>query len=109
MMTIDVLVSQTRSLSLADVELWVRNEWVKPETVEGVVSFGDIDIARVLLIRDLHYDLDVDEAALPIVLSLIDQVYDLRRHLRLLSEVMQDSVPDDLRSKLLEILVARRG
>lgn len=109
MMTIDMLVRQTRGLSHADVALWVRNDWVKPEAEDEGLSFGDIDIARVILIRDLRNDLEVDDAALPVVLSLIDQLYDLRRQLRLLSDVMQEAVPDDVRDKLLAGLLARRS
>lgn len=107
MITIDVLVSQTAGLNRADLELWVRNDWVKPEAVGEVLSFREIDVARVILIRELRDDLEVNDAALPIVLSLIDQLYDLRRHMRQLGEVMQDTVPGDLRTKVLQGLAAR--
>lgn len=107
MITIDILVSQTSGLDRADLELWVRNDWVRAEEVGGVLSFGDIDVARVILIQQLRSDLDVNEAALPVVLSLVDQLYDLRRHLRLLGEVMEDTVPGDVRVKIIEAMAGR--
>lgn len=107
MITIDVLVDQTRGLRRGDIELWVRNEWVKPEVVGDVLSFRDIDVARVILIKELREDLDVNDATLPIVLSLIDQLYDLRRQMRQLSEAMQDAVPNELRAEILQRLGGR--
>lgn len=107
MITIDVLVSQTPGLERADLELWVSNDWVRPETTGDVLSFGEIDVARVILIHELRNDLEVNDAALPIVLSLIDQLYDLRRQVRQVSEVLQDTVPSDLRAKVLQSLETR--
>ncbi len=107
MITIDVLVNQTERLNRADLELWIRNDWVRPEVIGDVLCFGEIDVARVILIRELRDDLDVNEAALPVVLSLIDQLYDLRRHVQHLSEVLQDAVPSDVRAKISERLTAR--
>ncbi len=107
MITIDVLVNQTEGLNRVDLELWIRNDWVRPEVVGGVLCFGEIDVARVILIRELRDDLDVNDAALPVVLSLIDQLYDLRRHVRHLSEVLQDAVPSDVRAEISERLTAR--
>ena len=40
--------------------------------------FHEIDVARVRLIHDLRHDMDIGEDAIPLVLSLLDQVYDLR-------------------------------
>lgn len=37
--------------------------------------------ARVRLICTLTYELDVDDSALPLVLSLLDQLYDTRQRL----------------------------
>ena len=39
-------------------------------------------MARVRLILELRDEFDVNEAALPVVLGLLDQLYDLRRRLR---------------------------
>lgn len=107
MTTIDVLISQTKGLNRADLELWIHNDWVKPDAAGNVLNFGEIDVARVILIHELREDLEVNDAALPIVLSLIDQLYDLRRNMLQLAAVMEKTLPDDLRSKVLEGLAGR--
>ena len=38
--------------------------------------------ARVELILEIRHEFAIDEEALPLVLGLLDQVYDLRRQLR---------------------------
>jgi chaperone modulatory protein CbpM len=40
-----------------------------------------MECARVRLICTLHYELEIDAETLPIVLSLMDQLYDTRRRL----------------------------
>lgn len=107
MITIDVLINQTDGLSRADLDLWILNEWVKPDIVDGVLSFEEIDVARVILIRELRDDLEVNEMALPTVLSLIDQLYDLRRQLRHLDDVMHEVLPEEVRAKILQDVVVR--
>ncbi|TBW38434.1 hypothetical protein EYW49_09185 [Siculibacillus lacustris] len=83
MIDIDILVIREPGLLRQDLERWISNEWVRPDRSEGHVVFHDIDVARVRLIRELRDDLAIDEEALPLVLSLLDQIYDLRRHLRM--------------------------
>lgn len=106
MITLDVLMSKVSGLSRADLELWVSNDWVRPEATEAGFSFGEIDVARVILIQQLRDDLEVNDAALPVVLSLVDQLYDLRRHMRYLGAVMQHTVPSDMRAKIVQAMAA---
>jgi len=61
---------------------WIARGWVRPETGEAGWEFTAIDVARVRLIHDLRRQMDVAEDTLPLVLSLLDQVYDLRVRLR---------------------------
>jgi chaperone modulatory protein CbpM len=71
-------------VDLPQVELvnWVERGWVLPDTAEAGFEFREIDVARVRLIRDLRRDMDVNEDAVPLVLSLLDQVYELRSTLK---------------------------
>ena len=39
------------------------------------------ECARVRLICTLHYELEIDVGTLPVVLSLVDQLYDTRQRL----------------------------
>jgi len=81
MITIDVLVTRVEGVRRADLERWIANRWVRPDDEGAEPVFHDIDVARVRLIRELRDELEVNEAALPVVLSLLDQVYELRRRL----------------------------
>lgn len=107
MITIDVVIAQVSGLSLGELEGWIANEWVKPERQSGHYAFAEIDVARVRLILQLRDEMDVNEAALPVVLSLLDQLYDLRRHLRDFNDAIERVVPSDIRLRLTEHLVKR--
>ena len=68
-----------------------------------VVVVRKIDVARVRLIHDLRRDLDIGEDAMPVVLSLLDQVYELRGTLKSLLRALQ-SQPPDVQAQLLSVL-----
>ena len=86
MITIEVLLAQVPDLPLQDLERWISNDWVRPDGRAGDYAFGEIDVARIRLIQDLRDNLEINDAALPVVLLLLDQLYDLRRRLRNLRE-----------------------
>ena len=81
MITVEVLLTQFPDLPLRDLERWISYDWVRPDGRAGGYGFREIDVARVRLIQDLRDNLEVNEAALPVVLLLLDQLYDLRRRL----------------------------
>ena len=107
MITIDVLVAQVSGLSRDDLERWISNEWVRPDRQAGGYVFREIDVARVRLIREMRDEMEVNEAALPVVLSLLDQLYDLRRHMRDFHEAFTRAAPEDVRRKVAEHLAGR--
>ena len=86
MITIEVLLARVPDLPLQDLERWISNDWVRPDGRAGDYAFGEIDVARVQLIQELRDRLEINEAALPVVVLLLDQLYDLRRRLRNLRE-----------------------
>ena len=57
--------------------------------------FREVDVARVELIREIRHDFAVDDEAVPLVLGLLDQVYELRRHLRRLCDALA-SQPEEV-------------
>jgi chaperone modulatory protein CbpM len=69
---------------LTQVELtaWVERGWVIPDPAGGGFEFREIDVARVRLIHDLRRDMAIAEETVPLVLSLLDQVYELRSRLK---------------------------
>jgi chaperone modulatory protein CbpM len=81
MTRIDDLVAAISVLQRGDLEAWIREELVVPRREEGTLLFTDMECARVRLICTLHYDLEIDADALPLVLSLVDQLYDARQRL----------------------------
>jgi len=81
MMRIDDLVAAISSLQRGDLEAWIREELVVPQQEQGAPLFTDMDCARVRLICTLHYELEIDADTLPVVLSLVDQLYDARQRL----------------------------
>jgi len=85
MITIEVLLARVPNLPLQDLERWISNDWVKPDGPAGDYAFREIDVARVQLIQELRDKLEVNEAAVPVVLMLLDQLYDLRRRMRAMS------------------------
>lgn len=82
MISVEMLLTRLPGLPQQDLERWILNDWVRPDGQPGEYAFREIDVARAQLIRELRDDLDVNEAALPVVLLLLDQLYDLRRRMR---------------------------
>jgi chaperone modulatory protein CbpM len=107
-MLIDVVVAQTPGLQRPDLERWILKEWVKPDEGCGEYEFCEIDVARARLIRDLRDDMEVNEAALPVVLLLLDQLYDLRRRMHDIGEAIDQTVPADVLVDLVEHLANRK-
>ena len=79
MIGVEVLLTMIPGLPRSDLERWISNHWIRPDGRDGDYRFADIDVARVRLILELRDELEVNEAALPVVLLLLDQLYDLRR------------------------------
>lgn len=100
MTSIESLVAQLSGLTRQDIEEWISNDWVRPDGGPGLYAFRQIDVARVRLIHQLRGDMQVNDEALPIVLSLLDQLYDQRRRMRELNEALSQIAPIDMRRML---------
>lgn len=107
MIGIEVLVTQLSGLERQDLERWIANRWVRPDDHAGQIVFRDIDVARVRLIQELRDEMKVNEEALPVVLSLLDQLYDLRRRMRELGDALGRTAPEEVRRALAEHLARR--
>jgi chaperone modulatory protein CbpM len=87
---------------------WVELGWIAPERpADAEPAFSDLDVARVCLICDLRHDLEVEEETIPLVLSLLDQVYALRRQINALTGAIREQ-PEDVRRAILRLLDQRR-
>lgn len=87
---------------LTQVELihWVERGWVLPDTGEAGFEFHEIDVARVRLIHDLRRGMEIGEDAVPLVLSLLDQVYELRSRIKSVLRALE-AQPSDVRLSIM--------
>ncbi len=99
-MRFTAVVALFPDLPESELHAWVERGWVRPEGTEPDWIFADIDIARVRLIRDFRHAMDVREETIPLVLSLLDQVYTLRGQMRALARAVQTQ-PEPVRTAIL--------
>ncbi|MCX7367529.1 MAG: hypothetical protein NTX90_01240 [Alphaproteobacteria bacterium] len=84
MITLDILCARFTALNPDDLRRWIAEGHVRTDRAADDLVFTEIDVERVRLILELRDLMQVNEEALPIVLSLLDQIYDLRRRMRAL-------------------------
>ena len=60
---------------------WIEEEWLIPSGSSVELTFSEIDVARVHLIRDLQADFGVNDEGVGVILHLVDQLYGMRRTL----------------------------
>ena len=93
------------NLQETEVLSWVERGWVHADGEGNTLSFTEIDVARVRLVHDLREDLALGEDVVPVVLSLIDQVYELRAALKAVRRAVEQQ-PEPVRTSLLAALRA---
>jgi len=104
MMRFESVLALFPDLGPAELTLWIEQRWVQPERSEGESwTFHEIDVARVRLIYDLRHELDTAEETVPVLLALLDQVYELRRTLKAMTRAIE-SQPAEVRAAVLGAL-----
>jgi len=88
------------SLEPGELERWIAERWVLPESEPSGYVFSEFDVARVRLIVELRRDLAVGEEAVPVVLRLLDQLYATRRRMRSLLRALE-TLPEEHRAAVL--------
>jgi chaperone modulatory protein CbpM len=88
-MRLTAVVALFPDLRETELQAWVERGWVRAQPSEEDWEFQDIDVARVRLIHDLRHDLAVQEETMPLVLSLLDQVYTLRGQMRAVARAVE--------------------
>jgi chaperone modulatory protein CbpM len=102
------VVAQFPELAAPDLTDWIARGWVQPEGASDAEwVFSDIDVARVRLIFELRIRMAVDEDALPLVLSLLDQIYGLRGTVQAMLRAL-DSQPPTVRAAVLGAVTSGR-
>ena len=106
MMHMQAVIALFPDLGEAELAAWIEQQWVQPEhALDDGPVFREIDVARVHMIYDLRHRLDVHEETIPLVLSLLDQVYELRRNLKAMTRAL-DEQPSEIRSAVLRALAS---
>jgi chaperone modulatory protein CbpM len=95
------VLSKITSISAVQLRIWISEEWVRPARSGDNVVFNEADLARVRLLDTLKNQLEIDHEAIPIILSLLDQVLDLRKQMRIVSNVIE-AQPDNVRIEILK-------
>src|ERR1700751_4147466 len=88
------LLARLEGFDSRELARWVENRWVLPERRDQTWIFHEVDVARVELIVEIRREFAIDDEALPLVLGLLDQVYDLRRPLRRMCDALAAQPPE---------------
>jgi chaperone modulatory protein CbpM len=105
MMRVTAVIALFPDLRETELLSWVERGWVRPEGIEPDLVFQEIDVARVRLIHDFRHAMAVPEETMPLVLSLLDQVYTLRGQIHAIARAVEGQ-PEAVRAA---ILAAIRG
>ena len=102
-MRTEAVITLLGDLQIVELTSWIQRGWVQPDPAGDDWEFHEIDIARVRLIRDMRSRMELTDDAIPLVLSLLDQVYDLRGQLRLVLSAIETQ-PSEVRTAILSAL-----
>lgn len=102
------VVASIDEVTVRRLRRWVRQGWIVPSKASEGHRFDELDLARVRLVCQLQDELDLKEDTVPVVLSLIDQVYGLRRELKALT-VAIEAQPKETREAIKEAYLSAIG
>lgn len=85
MIALEVLLQDFPALRADELRGWLVAGHIRAERGPDGPVFTEFDAERIRLILELRELFEVSETSLPLVLSLLDQMYALRRRLGLTS------------------------
>lgn len=107
--------SETRVVELVErltarrLQVFIEVGCIVPAEIGGERVFGEADLARLELLCELAEDFGLDEDALALVMSLIDQLHGLRHEMRALLQAISEE-PEEARARIrAAYLGAREG
>jgi chaperone modulatory protein CbpM len=98
MISFAAVLARVPGLDAATLAVWIERDWVRPRRDQGGLLFQEIDVARLQLILDLHGALEVGDPAVPVVLSLLDQLHETRRQMRRLCAALEEAGEESVAS-----------
>lgn len=99
MMTFEEVLAAFDALDANELNLWIEEHWILPARQDDVYVFSDVDVARLTLIHEMRFDLGLQTEAVPLMLSLLDQVYGMRSRMRSLMRAIE-AQPEETRSAI---------
>ena len=93
------LVARFQRLDITVLHQWIDLGLVSPHPEAGQYAFDEADVARVELMCELCFDMDLGQDSLPVILSLVDQLHDVRRTLRALAAAIGEQ-PEEVRTRI---------
>jgi chaperone modulatory protein CbpM len=84
----DETVAAVARLTQAQLQTFVKLEIVQPLHTKGGVAYRQVDLVRLELLCELSEDFDLQDDALSVVISLIDQLHGVRSELRTVLAVL---------------------
>lgn len=101
-LSLEEVLARTQ-IERAQLVAWIEEGWVAPARDNGGFVFDEVDAARVNFIGELVRDMMIGEEAIPVVLSLVDQVNALRATLKQVL-LAAEGFPEPARDRLIDIL-----
>ena len=97
------IVDAIGPLNAAALQHWFEQGWVmaRRDDGSGSLQFDPSDVARIHLICELHYELQIEEDTMPVVLSLLDQLYGARHSLASLIAAVE-AQPHEVRATIVD-------
>lgn len=102
------VVEAVTSLTQIRLTSFVEAGFVQPMHTGDGPAFRQIDLARLDLLCELSEQLDLEESALEIVMSLVDQLHGVRAELRAVLGALAVE-PDEVRARIADALSAARS
>ena len=97
--SVNQAIATVPGLSQLRLVAFLETELVRPTLSADGPVFRAADLARLELLCDLADQFDLADDALGVVIGLIDQLHDSRRHLRAMAQAIE-AEPQDLRNRV---------
>lgn len=106
--TEDEVIANVDRLTRTTLSAFVAAEVVAPVRTEGGMMFHDVDLVRMELLCELSEAFSLEDDALGVVISLVDQLHAVRGDLRAVLEAVATE-PEDVRTRIAHALQRARG
>ncbi len=97
------VIGRISGLTVKRLERYVEFGWVVPIVSREGRRYSEIDLARLQFIEHLRADMAIGDEAVPVVLSLVDQIHGLRHQLRCMGQAIETQ-EEDVRRAITDAL-----